>query len=370
MKRPAPYLIDTTLRDGEQSAGVVFSVDQKLKIAKQLARVGIPELEVGIPAMGESEIDHIKRIVDARLGCRILTWGRASFSDLVAASETGANGFHFSLPVSPIHLRIWEKSPEWVFATMSGLAGAALEHFDYFSIGAQDASRADPGFLTEFAHAAEQVGAKRIRIADTVGKLHPLSTYKLIERLRKSCSLEIEFHGHNDLGMAVGNTVAAFLAGADCASVTVNGLGERAGNAALEEVVLAMKRSDVADLGLETKRFASLSDYVAEASGRYLGWDKPVTGPGAFLHESGIHCRGLLADRSSYETVSADEVGRECPEFVIGRHTGSAAIVHAAKVLGVELTREQATALLPEVRKAVSNLGRGLKQSEFEELLT
>lgn len=364
-----PYLIDTTLRDGEQSAGVVFSKGEKLEIARLLDGIGIPELEVGIPAMGSCEIDHIRSIVKERLSCEILTWGRARESDLTAAAETGANGFHFSLPVSPIHLRIWDKSEKWVFAALGRLARMASEYFEYYSVGAQDASRADPEFLVRFAQAVESVGARRLRIADTVGKLNPLSTFRLLERLRKSCSLEVEFHGHNDLGMAVGNTVAAFLAGADCASVTVNGIGERAGNAALEEVAMALKRSGVVDLGLDATRFGQLCDYVAEVSGRTLGWDKPITGPGAFLHESGIHCRGQLADQNSYETISPNEVGRERPAFVIGRHSGSAAIQQAALSFGIELTRDSAAELVPAIRKAVLGLGRALDRDEFGKLL-
>ncbi|MGE9293144.1 MAG: homocitrate synthase, partial [Puniceicoccales bacterium] len=229
----ARYLIDTTLRDGEQAAGVVFTLNEKLAISRQLADTGIAELEVGIPAMGETEIAHIQAIVGQRLPCRITTWGRASHEDMEAAAMTGADGFHFSLPASDLHMRIWKKDADWALSTLTDLASEAKRTFKYFSVGAQDASRADPAFLVDFAQAAEAVGAKRIRLADTVGCLNPQSTMAMLQTVRAATRIEIEFHGHNDLGMAVGNTVAAFLAGADCASVTVNGLGERAGNAAL-----------------------------------------------------------------------------------------------------------------------------------------
>lgn len=364
-----PYLIDTTLRDGEQAAGVVFRQDERVAIARALARAGIPELEVGIPAMGEAEIAQVRAIVELRLPCRILTWGRADPGDLEAAARTGAEGFHFSLPVSELHLRIWRKEACWIFTQMEAMAAAARENFAYFSIGAQDASRADRALLIDFAQAAEACGARRIRYADTVGCMHPLGTAEVMQSLRSACGLEIEFHGHNDLGMAVGNSVAALLSGADCASVTVNGLGERAGNAALAETALALKRGAAMETGLDTRGFVELSQLVAAASGRAIPAQQPVVGAAAFRHESGIHTRGLLADRRSYEAFAGEEVGQSSSQFVVGRHSGSAGLQVLAREAGFELDRQQARRLLPLVRARAESLGRGLTQGEFIELL-
>lgn len=368
MKTQRPYLIDTTLRDGEQAAGVVFTLPEKLNIARDLAKLGIPELEVGIPAMGPTEVAHIREIVASNPRCSHLTWGRATMNDLRAAIATGAQGFHFSLPASALHQRIWKKDSEWVFRTMEEIGRYARDHFQYFSIGAQDASRADIDFLCRFVDAAQSVGAKRVRYADTTGRLHPLQTHYQISTLAARTDLEIEFHGHNDLGMATANTVTAIIAGACCASVTVNGLGERAGNAPLEEVATALVRSSQIDLGLDISAFARLSEDVARATDRQLRWNKPVTGPGCYTHESGIHCAGIIEDPSSYETVSPEDVGMERPEFVIGRHSGTRALMDAALKLGIGLSHEYAGRLLPIVRQQAQQQGRALTNSEISAL--
>jgi homocitrate synthase NifV len=295
-------------------------------------------------------------------------WCRADRQDLQAAARCGIRSVHIALPLSQIQLSAMNKDLCWPFELLPRLLEEAHAHFEFVSIGAQDASRVSMERLLGFLQLAAMYGAHRLRISDTVGQWNPLQTAAVFQRLaRENCSLHLEFHGHNDLGMATANTVVALQAGADCASVTVNGLGERAGNAALEQVVAALEYSSHVRTQVRTENLSEICSQVARASGRTLPEDRPVTGSSAFLHESGIHCSAQVRDPRSYEPFPAASVGQIGMRFVAGKHSGSTSILTILAEHGVTADFEIARRMLPLVRSLATRRKRALR---FEELFT
>ncbi len=360
-----PWIIDTTLRDGEQAPGVVFSSAEKIEIACLLAGAGVNELEVGYPAISGEERSTIRDIVALKLPVRLTSWARAKWQDIEDACICGTEAIHISFPVSALYLELMERDYSWVQEQLQELIPRAKKYFDVVSVGAQDATRAEPELLKRFVLDAEACGADRVRIADTVGIATPSSVIKLVSFLQSASHTALEFHAHNDLGMATANAYTALEAGCQAVSVSVTGLGERAGNAALEELAIALKLSGKYKTGIDTRKLSHLCTAVSKASGRAIEDQKPVVGKSAFQHESGIHCSALLKHPLSYQPFLPDEIGRDKYEMIIGKHSGRASIQHFFSERGIVMPRDEANHLLALVRTTATEKKRALKPEEL-----
>jgi homocitrate synthase NifV len=350
---------DTTLRDGEQAPGVVFNLSEKLAIARALAAAGADEIEAGTPAMGEEEVEAIAAIVSANLPLRVGAWCRLNEADVDAALRAGVKMVNISAPMSRLQMRVKLKAePQEVADRVTRVIGYAREKGLEVALGGEDSSRADLRDIGLIAGAAAKLGVFRFRFADTLGLLDPFSTYEYIKRLRNETDLAIEFHGHNDLGLATANTLAAIRAGASAASVTVLGLGERAGNAPLEEVCVALPRTAEARTGVDPTRLAALAELVAHAARDSIPRAKPIVGADIFTHESGIHVAGLLSDVRTYQGLDPAMLGRR-HKVVIGKHSGLAALRSICATAGIDLDGKAGAALLARV-KSIAKLTKAL----------
>ncbi len=363
-------IVDTTLRDGEQTAGVVFSNQEKIRIARMLDAMGVHQIEAGIPVMGGNEQEAIKDICKLGLKASIMGWNRPVIKDIEASLYCGCDSVAISISTSDIHIKHKLNTTRGAVLDMMVKATEfARQHVDYISVNAEDASRTDMNYLVEFATEARKAGADRVRYCDTIGILDPFTTYERVKTLIERAGVDVEMHTHNDFGMATANALAGVKAGARFIGVTVNGLGERAGNAALEEVVMALKHIEGVDLGFKTGRFVEVSEYVSRASGRLLPAWKAIVGSNMFAHESGIHTDGALKNPNTYEVFCPEEVGLE-RQIVIGKHSGRASIKSKFREYGKELTNEQADLILTQVRALAVDMKRSLFDKELTYIYT
>jgi homocitrate synthase NifV len=260
------------------------------------------------------------------------------------------------------------KSREWVKEQLKIALGFAKEHGLYVSVGGEDGSRADLGFLIELMEITREMGGDRFRFCDTLGILDPFTTYEKVRLLKASVpELDIEVHTHNDLGMATANAIAGVRAGARFVNTTVNGLGERAGNAALEEVVMGLKLACGIDTGIDTHRFLEVSRFVARASQRPVSPWKPVVGERVFSHESGLHTDGVIKNPKNYEGFAPEEVGLT-RHLVVGKHSGTSGLVERYREMGIAISRKEAVCLMEQVRAIAQRMKRPLSDRDLKKL--
>jgi len=365
-------LIDTTLRDGEQAPGVYFPFSAKLAIAEQLTELGIEELEIRSPVQDVQEQEVLRGLMHARPQTQWLVWCRARKDDLDVAARLGATRVHIAYPTSDVQLATIGADWQSTLALLEPIVKNALQQFAYVSVGAQDASRTPTERLISYAQALQSWGVRRMRIADTLGVMTPDLVTRLVLTLRASAPhLDLEFHGHNDFGLATANTYAALEAGATFASATVLGLGERCGNASLEQLVMLMIRNHPQQAsGLFPEVIARLCDLVSKLAHKDISPQQPLVGRDAVLHQSGIHIAAMLQDPSSYQPYDPQTIGRDTPEFLVGAMTGRHAIRHVLESQGLSAQANQLATFVMTVKDQVKALGRDLSFSEVAELYT
>ena len=358
-------IIDTTLRNGEQTAGVVFSKHEKIRIAKMLDEIGIPEIEIGTPALGDVEKDIIKGILKSGLKARLYVYCNADPAEIDAAAELGVENAVINISTSDIHIKEkYRQNRTWVVNTLRDAMRAARQNKLRFIISAEDATRTDLEFLLKLINLAKKKGAERFRICDTVSIFDPFRMFMNINTINTAIDFPLEVYNHNDFGMATANGMAAIRGGAASIVVSVGGLGDGTGNAAMEEIVMAMRYLENLEMGIETSKFREIAEYVAKASARAIPIWKAIVGTNVFAHESGIHADGVIKNPKNYEAFNPAEVGLT-RQLVVGKHSGSHTILHKFKEYDIELTDKEANDILAMTRAMSVDLKRPLFDKEL-----
>jgi homocitrate synthase NifV len=359
---------DTTLRDGEQAPYVSFTMKEKLEIAQLLYESGADELEVGIPAMGSKEQEEIKEILALDLPIRVMTWNRATVEDLEASLECGVKAVDLSIPVSKTLIDVkFGGNIEKLFKNLEDVIQLAKKEGLFVCIGGEDASRSENGFLKEILEFGAELGADRFRYCDTVGILTPMQTYENISFLSGLDLLDIEMHTHNDFGMATATSIMGIEAGASSVNTTVIGLGERAGNASFEQVLLSLTKQFHENRDIKPKKLKELVNRVSHAANKPISASRPIVGKNIFAHESGIHVNGMIKSKNSYEAFEPESVGLD-RLFPIGKHSGSSTLLYHLSKAGIAPNKQKVNNILPKVREIVTNRKQVMSVQELKEL--
>ncbi len=362
---------DTTLRDGEQTAGIVFSPDEKLLIAGLLDEIGVDEIEAGIPVMDGAEKLSIKKINELGLNAKIIGWNRAKPEDIYASLDIGLKFIHISIPISQIHMEYkLKKNFQYIKTRLIDILRILNKEGVKYSVGGEDSSRADLESVIEIIKIAEDEGAYKYRYSDTVGILNPLKIYENIKKIKDSgkfSNILLEIHAHNDFGMASANSAAALSAGADSLSGSISGIGERAGNCALEEVIAYLNFIENQEIKFDFIKAKKLAKIISKITKRPIPVFKPVFGNNIFYHEAGIHTDGILKNPINYEAYPPEYVGAK-RKLLTGKHSGSAAIKYQLNKMGLQITNEDAKNILYFVKAESVKLKRCLTDKEIESI--
>lgn len=362
---PARVMVfDTTLRDGEQTPGIALSVDDKVRIAQALDDLGVDVIEAGFPASSPGEKEAMRKIAGLGLKSRVCGLARCNKKDIDAAVDNGLDYVHIFIATSDCHLQHKLKM------TREEVKAKAIESVEYaksrgatVEFSCEDATRTDLDFLKEMHLAVQAVKVDKINVPDTVGTISPPAMEYLISELMTVTKVPIAVHCHDDFGLAVANSLAAVRQGAQQVHVCINGLGERAGNAALEETVLALMAFYNIETSIDTRKIGPLSKLVSRLTGYAIPPNKAIVGNNAFAHESGIHVHGVLGDPSTYEAFGPELVGVQ-RNIVIGKHTGAHSVKEKLDEYGIELTDEQIGQIVDKVKK-LADSGKEIDDAEL-----
>lgn len=359
---------DTTLRDGEQTPGVCLGTPEKLQIARKLDELGIHQIEAGFPVVSKQEEKSVKTIVNEDLDAQILVLSRTKKEDIDKAIDCGVDGIITFMATSDLHLKHkFNMSREDILNICMNSIEHAKDHGLFVAFSAEDATRTDLDFLKQVYKKAEDCGADRVHIADTVGAISPQGMDYLVRELRSDLKAEIALHCHNDFGLAVSNCISGLLAGANAVSTTVNGIGERAGNTSLEELVMSLYLIYGVDLGFNISVFYELSQLVGELTHMNVPENKPIVGKNVFRHESGIHVDAVIEEPLTYEPFLPEMIGHH-RKIVLGKHSGCRAVKAKLDACGIDVTTEELCKIVENVKKRREE-GKYINDKLFNEIV-